>query len=328
MKKQTVYNKLKKKYHHLLEPLREYIIRQGYRENTILQYLNYTSFFFEWTQQAKVSIQDLEYSDLLAYIRYCSDNKDSVKLINRKILAVRKYYEYLRSKGKTGRNPASGLFLRGKRKGLPRHLFDREQLQKLYESYQPYDLRTARNKVILSLVINQGVTTGELSGLEPGHINLKTGKIRIPGSRHSNPRTLTLESYQIMELQEYLQQTRPEILRTIKQDISRPARKVSNPDTETLKTRLFISLNGSLSLKNSLLHFVKALRQINSETENLRQLRQSVIADWLKTKDVRTVQYMAGHKWVSTTERYQVNHLKDLQEALKQHHPLSNTQQP
>lgn len=327
MKKQTEYNRLKRKYHHLLEPLREYITRQGYRENTILQYLNYTSFFFEWTEQTDLSVDRLEYGDVLEYIRYCTDKKDSIKLVNRKILAVRKYYEYLRSRGKTDRNPASGLFLRGKRKGLPHHLFDREQLQKLYESYQPCDLRTARNKVILSLVINQGVTTGELSGLEPGHINLRAGTIRIPGSRHSNGRTLHLAPYQIMELQDYLQQTRPEILRTIQQNISRPARKASNPDTEALKERLFISLNGSLSLKNSLFHFVKTLKQQHQTVENLRQLRQSVIADWLRTKDVRTVQYMAGHKWVSTTERYQVNHLEDLQEALIQHYPLNKTDQ-
>ena len=100
MKKQTEYNRLKRKYHHLLEPLRESITRQGYRENTILQYLNYTSFFFEWTEQTDLSVDRLEYGDVLEYIRYCTNKKDSIKLVNRKILAVRKYYEYLRSRGK------------------------------------------------------------------------------------------------------------------------------------------------------------------------------------------------------------------------------------
>jgi len=52
------------------------------------------------------------------------------------------------------------------------------------------------------------------------------------------------------------------------------------------------------------------------------QVRQSVIAEWLKTKDLRMAQYMAGHKYVSTTERYQVNNLEDLEEALNKYHPL------
>ena len=52
------------------------------------------------------------------------------------------------------------------------------------------------------------------------------------------------------------------------------------------------------------------------------QLRQREITEWLKVKDLRTVQYMAGHRYVSTTERYQSNNLEDLEEALNVHHPL------
>ena len=52
------------------------------------------------------------------------------------------------------------------------------------------------------------------------------------------------------------------------------------------------------------------------------QIRASVIAEWTKLHDVRIVQYMSGHKYVSTTERYQATHLEDLQEQLRLHHPL------
>lgn len=34
-----------------------------------------------------------------------------------------------------------------------------------------------------------------------------------------------------------------------------------------------------------------------------------------KEKDLRTVQYMAGHKYVSSTERYQTTNLEDLKDA-------------
>jgi integrase/recombinase XerD len=57
---------------------------------------------------------------------------------------------------------------------------DREELQQLYENYQVYDLRTARNKTILSLIINQALTTGELQRMEPLHLKIKSGKIEIP----------------------------------------------------------------------------------------------------------------------------------------------------
>ena len=38
--------------------------------------------------------------------------------------------------------------------------------------------------------------------------------------------------------------------------------------------------------------------------------------------DLRTVQYMAGHKRISSTERYQVGYLEDLQESINKCHPL------
>jgi integrase/recombinase XerD len=37
---------------------------------------------------------------------------------------------------------------------------------------------------------------------------------------------------------------------------------------------------------------------------------------------MRQVQYMAGHKYVSSTERYQVGNLEDLASELAHHHPM------
>jgi site-specific recombinase XerD len=55
---------------------------------------------------------------------------------------------------------------------------------------------------------------------------------------------------------------------------------------------------------------------------NPKQIRSSVITHWLRQNNLRQVQYMAGHKYVSSTERYQVNNLDDLQNELKEHHPM------
>lgn len=79
---------------------------------------------------------------------------------------------------------------------------------------------------------------------------------------------------------------------------------------------------GSVDIGLSILHLNHALRKINPKLKNAAQLRQSVITEWLKEKDLRTVQYMAGHRNVSSTERYQTNNLEDLKEALNKHHPL------
>jgi len=294
--------------------------KKRYEQNTIRQFINYTAYFFNWKDQSGTG--QVQYSDLLAFIGHCSGQGDSPRLINRKLSAVRRYYEYLQQEGVVIKNPASGLFLRGRRTAIPANLLEKEELQRLYENYHAYDLRTARNKVILSLVINQALATGELARLQPAHIRLRSGKLQVPGSRHSNGRILDLEAYQVIGLQEYIRKTRPAILRAIRKKSSRPGRKARNPDLKHLESRLFTSMNGGSCMKNSLKHLTNALKLINPQIKDLKQIRQSVIAHWLKHEDVRTVQYKAGHKHVSTTERYQLTNLEDLQEALNIYHPL------
>ena len=49
-----------------------------------------------------------------------------------------------------------------------------------------------------------------------------------------------------------------------------------------------------------------------------------MIAEWLKTKVLRIVQYMAClSKYVSSTERYNVFNMQELKDALDRYHPLS-----
>ena len=67
----------------------------------------------------------------------------------------------------------------------------------------------------------------------------------------------------------------------------------------------------------------KAIQKENPEIMHAKQIRSSVITYWLKNHNLRQVQYFAGHKYVSSTERYQLNNLDNLQNKLEKYHPLS-----
>lgn len=60
----------------------------------------------------------------------------------------------------------------------------------------------------------------------------------------------------------------------------------------------------------------------HEKVKHASQIRASTIAEWTRIHDVRVVQYMARHKYVSTTEKYQASHLEDLKEQLKKFHPF------
>lgn len=56
---------------------------------------------------------------------------------------------------------------------------------------------------------------------------------------------------------------------------------------------------------------------------NARTIRQSVITNMLKEgKDLRVVQVFAGHKKISSTEKYRQSGLEELQRAIEKYHPL------
>jgi integrase/recombinase XerD len=292
-------------------------------ENTIKQKANYAGFFLKWLENERLNLESTSYNDLLIFIDYCKLNDDSTKLINNKLRSVRNFYEYLKKENPDITNPATNLYLKGTKHKIPSNLINIKELEEIYSNYKAETLRQKRNKAILGLLIYQGITTEELKELEPKHLELKKGKIYILGNRRRGSRALELKSFQIMELHEYINETRPKIITGIYD--KKPSRKPDKIDKAKLDKQLFISINGSEHIKNSLLHLFKEIQKEKPEIQNAKQIRTSVITNWLKTSNLRTVQYMAGHKYVSSTERYQLDNLENLQKKLEKYHPLNKT---
>jgi integrase/recombinase XerD len=318
--KTSEYQQLREQYKTKLQGFEIYLQKLGNGEDTIRHKLNYIAYFFNWMESEHLEPNETTYNDLLNFIDYCKLEEKSIKLINRKLSSIRNYYDFLKKYNSNIINPATNLNLRGSKQKLPSNIIDFTILEKLYDSYKTQDYRNKRNKIILGLLVYQGVTTEELKQLEPNHLKLKEGKIVVPGNRRRNSRTLELKPFQILDLYEYQNEIRPRILKEINKP--KPARKPDKINKSRLKEQLFISINGSENIKNSLLHMFNAIRKTNPEILHPKQIRASVITYWLKNHNLREVQYMAGHKHVSSTERYQLNNLDKLQSKLEKYHPL------
>jgi site-specific recombinase XerD len=55
---------------------------------------------------------------------------------------------------------------------------------------------------------------------------------------------------------------------------------------------------------------------------NAQQIRASVITKWLRIHNLREVQYLAGHRFISSTESFMENDMEGLKEEINQFHPL------
>ena len=291
-----------------MKNFKDYLKQKEFSESTIRIYENGTKEFLEWITKHHYPIENIRYADLMNYIKHSQKKGKSKVNVQHQLLAIRHYFNYLVKTGKIKSNPAQGVYIRGIARRLPHDLAAYDELTKLYESYPVNDIRDQRNKVILGLLIFQAVTIEELELLEPEHISLREGKIKIPGTDRTNERVLKLEAAQVFELQEYLNKTRNRILY---------GPKVNEP--EKMK-QLIIGMEGGTLLAGEVGWMMRRLK--HEKVKQASQIRASTIAEWTKKHDVRIVQYMSGHKYVSTTERYQATHLEDLQEQLRVHHPL------
>ena len=294
------------------------LTQKGYSPNMVRQNGNYAGLFLEWLKDERLEKAQVRYNEVIAFIRHLQEQEYNNRFINRVLLAVRHYYKYLGVE----KNPASGIYLRGNKRLLPTGIIEYKEVQQLYADYPAKDNRSKRNRVMLGLIIYQALSPEELRKIEPGHIKLREAKIHIPGSTHSNPRILEIQAVQLLDLQEYLMQVRPQMLQDITGE--RSGRKPATIDRETIERQLFFSENGSPYIKRSIHHLFKQVQQINTKITSAKIIRQSVIAHWLKEKGIRQVQYMAGHRYVSSTQRYKDYNMEELAHALNSYHPLQD----
>ena len=76
------------------------------------------------------------------------------------------------------------------------------------------------------------------------------------------------------------------------------------------------------NLHNTVSLLTEELKGINAQIKNAQHIRASVILHWLRQHNKRQVQYMAGHKYIDSTEKYVVQELETLTNQLTKHHPF------
>jgi len=285
----------------------EWLTKRKYKKDTIRMVSNYVAHYLDWLENEKILAPEAQYQDVIAYLSFQRENEDSEKLTGTRLTAVRHYYQYLQYENTNQKNPAEKLFIKQNRKQLVHDVLAKEQLLDIYQNYPNETSREKRNKIILGILVNQALRKEEIQTLKTHHLKLREGKLIVPPNGLNNGRTIKLASDQILDLQEYLLVIRPQIL------------KENHQETD----QLFISLNGSLQMKSSLYHLVRELKKDYSALKGCQQIRMSVITHWLKEKDIREVQYLAGFRYLDSLAYYQKYHTEELEAELKKYHPLS-----
>lgn len=290
----------------ILHEFVNYMRNEGYRITTYNGAKNTVNRFLEWLKTEQINYLETSYNDLLSYINHLQEQGNKKVTINCSMGAIRHFYNQLQKENKVKSNPAEALRIRNITRQVPHDLLEWEELENIYKNFASTGITGKRNKAMLGLMIYQGLSTSELHALEEKDLKLEEGKIYIPQTGRSNSRISKLEAFQVIQLQKYITQVRPVIL------------LLNDKTTE----KLFISTGKSERLNNSLSKICPTLKKYNPKVKNFHQIRASIITEWLKKYHIRQVQYMTGHRYISSTERYRTDTLENLQDLINELHPL------
>lgn len=120
-----------------------------------------------------------KYSDLMDYIGYLRKEYENPKTVKRCLASIKKYYNYLVIKGIRKDNPSKYLYLKDKenRAVQLQDLFKQEELEQLLEVRESYSILKNRNRLIMSLLIYQGLNSEEIIKLKLEDIDLEKASI-------------------------------------------------------------------------------------------------------------------------------------------------------
>jgi len=267
----------------------------------------------KWCTSKRIKIETINYKQLLKYIATLKSNNQT-NTVNNHLTAIRHYLNHLIEQGYQTDNIAEGMTIRGGTKKVLQNLLDADELEDLYYSYETnthkktnfYFKATAkRNKVIVGLLVYQGLVSNNFNRLKVDDINLQRGTVYVASTLRNAPRKIQMKPWQIMQMKEYIE----EVLPIIQKHINVYDERLFPLNTSQFSVLLFPIFN--------------KLKSYNRKVTNNNNIRASVIVNWLKQYNIREVQEMAGHRHICSTESYKQDDLENLQKVIQNFHPLS-----
>ena len=150
-----------------------------------------------------------------------------------------------------------------------------------------------RNTVIVGLLIYQGLHAGELTAMQLQDIDVNTATVFVRAGKRSNERYIKLQANQMLHIYKYIS--------TLKSE----------------QKQLFVG-----NLNNVVFYIINELKGLFTQIQNAGHIRASVILNWIKLYDKRQTQYLIGHRYISSTEKYQQQDLQSLTDMMKSFHPF------
>lgn len=287
-----------------LKGFERYMQEKSYSKTAVRSYINTMKSFLISNPDAP----KYQYNDILNYFGKLAKTDLSVSSRKTILIHLKKYYDYLLDTEQRDDHPCYNLNLKGgiNKAVIHTDLFSMYELEKMLEWEWHFKKLDLRNKAIISLLVYQGMTALEAARLKVSHIDMDAEEIYIPGGQTLLSRRIEIMPKQLPILQRYIYEGR-------------------RPYLKEQTDKLFFGLERTEFTEQGVRTIIEKFNCWYPERNlKAKTIRDSVISYWLN--DLRLpleqVQLMAGHRWISSTQRYVKSPILDDRAMLNKIHPL------
>lgn len=312
-----------------------YLQNRNLSKTTQIAYQRNVNLFAAWYKKDLINCTK---KDVLKYLEHLQNKKQQENITRRNaLIAINHYFTFLVKSERAAHNPTAVIKIRGTKKHSLYKIYTAEELQTLYDNYYHTFIRNfndhcfasriggipanqreqsllsrQRNYVMLGMLIYQGLSTNELQKIKLADIDLNKAAVKVAGGRKSNERKINLHTSQIGSLINYINAIRPQFFNYCNET---EQLFFALPESGKKKTQ-------SENLMGTLKPLTKHVKSTDKNFLNFKQIRASVITHWLKNEGLRKTQYLAGHRYISSTEKYLPNNLQGLIDDITKFNPF------
>lgn len=268
---------------------------QSYKRD-ILQYKRYV-------EENKINYIKVKTNDIKTYLQYLHDMNKKSSTISRNLASIRLFYQYLLRNSKVKSDPTEGIQSPKIEKRVP-SILTAQEVSLLLDQPKNIDLKGIRDKAMLEFAYATGMRVTEIISLDIDDVNLENGYVTCKNG--NKQRNIPLGSMSLKALKEYMQESRPIMIKTEKEKA------------------LFVNINGKRLTRQGFWKIIKYYKEQAHITKDITPhvLRHSFATHLLQNgADLKAIQTMLGHSDISSTQVYMQFQDESLKNVYNKAHP-------
>ena len=281
----------------------------NYSSNTVKAYCDDINKFLRYCKEEEINYLEVHEVNIRNYLSLCFINKLNKRSMSRILSSLRFFYAFLIKFDYVTANPLEFIYLKKGFNKLPDVLYDESIEQLFMLNKLRNDYLKNRDQAILELLYSSGIRASELVNLKFYSIDLESRIMRICG-KGNKERLVPFSKSAKEALDEYINNTRIRLLS-------------KNKDSKVVEN-VFLNASGQKLTVRGLEYI---LRKIEDKTGFQIHLYPHILRHSYATKlldnnvDLRIIQEMLGHAFLSSTEVYTHVSVESLKEVYQNAHP-------